>query len=85
MPGSVIIFVGTIDEEFLLGNVEEDTKKETSYGTHFRRGTAYGKALTDVSAAGNIYWQNVIPGATDHLRGPKFLQTFVDKEPLPDD
>lgn len=84
MPKDVIIFVGTIDEQFLMGKVLEGTVKETEHGKHFERGTGYAKKLTDASTAGNLYWQNAIPGVTDHLAGPKFLQHFIDKAPLPE-
>lgn len=82
LPEDLIIFVGSIDEEFLLGKVLEGTIKETEHGTEFQRGPAYGKVLTDATTAGNIYWQNAIPNVTDGLHGPKFLQQWVDRTPL---
>lgn len=84
MPDDVIIFVGTIDEEFLMGKEITDTIKETEYGKEFKRSPAQGKVFTDSSSAGNLFWQNAIPGITDGLPGPKFLQHFVDKAPLPE-
>lgn len=84
MPDDMVVFVGTIDEEFLMGKVLEETVKEDEHGKKFERGHGLAKELTDASSAGNVYWQNAIAGVTDHLAGPKFLQHFVDKAPLPE-
>jgi len=84
MPEDMVIFVGTIDEEFLLGKVLEETVKEDKHGKKFERQGGLARELTDASSAGNLYWQNAVPGVTDHLAGPKFLQHFVDKAPLPE-
>lgn len=84
MPDDVILFVGTIDETFLMGKVREDTVKENEHGKEFEREGGLAKELTDASSAGNLYWQNAVPGVTDHLAGPKFLQHFMGKAPLPE-
>lgn len=81
LPEDLIIFVGTIDEEFLMGKVLEDTIKDTEHGKEFKNGPGHAKTLTDPSSAGNLYWQNAIPGITDNLPGPKFLQLF-DRAPI---
>lgn len=84
MPDELIIFVGTIDEMVLMGKVHEDTVRETEHGKEFKRGQGLSTELTDASNAGNLYWQNAIPGVTDHLAGPKFLQHFVGNAPVPE-
>lgn len=82
IPDDVIIFVGTIDEEHLLGQVIESSIKEDEHGSTFNREGGHAKILTDSSTAGNLYWHNAIPGLTDHFTGPKFLQHFINKVPL---
>lgn len=82
IPEDVIIFVGTIDEEYLLGKPIENTIKEDEHGSTFEREGGLAKVLTDSSTAGNLYWHDAIPGKTDHFDGPKFLQHFIDKVPL---
>ena len=78
----VVIFVGTLDEEHLVGKVLEHTVTESKHGTGFDRGGSFGKILTTPSSGGNLFWQNIIPGVTDKFPGPKFLQSYVGKEPL---
>jgi len=82
MPDDLIILVGTIDEEVLMGQVREDTVKESEHGRDFERAKGLSRCFTDASSAGNLYWQNAIPSVTDHLAGPKFLQHFMGKTPL---
>lgn len=82
MPDEVVVFVGTLDEEYLMGKVIEETARETEHGKEFERAPAHGRILADSSSAGNLYWQNAVVGITDNLPGPKFLQHFFDKVPL---
>ena len=76
VPDMVVVVLGTIDEEYLLGKKVEGSEEETATGMKFRREGGFSKELC--SMQGHLFWNNVIPGVTDHDVGeaPKFMQSF---------
>jgi len=76
MDDMMVIFLGTIDEEFLIGNKIKGTEQETGLGVRFDRQGGFSKGLCKPNM-GNLFWNNAIAGITDHdLGGTKFLQSF---------
>ncbi|KIX08455.1 uncharacterized protein Z518_03111 [Rhinocladiella mackenziei CBS 650.93] len=72
----LVIMTGTIDEEFLIGKKVEGTEEETDLGIKFERHGGLAKDLC-TPHMGNLFWNNVIPGITDHdVGGTKFPQSF---------
>jgi hypothetical protein len=70
------IFTGTIDEEPLLGKKVEGSEQQTDLGIKFDREGGLWKELCTPSM-GHLFWNNIIPGITDHeTGGTKFLQSF---------
>jgi len=77
IPDMVIVFLGTIDEEFLMGNKIGDSEEQTEVGLTIKRDGGLCKELTSMNY-GHIFWNNRIPGVTDQesLAGPKFPGSF---------
>ena len=77
VPDMIIVFLGTIDEEFLLGKKVPGSDIETPMGVTFKREGGLTKDLT-LMQMGHLFWQNAISGVTDHDigSGPKFPQSF---------
>jgi len=76
MDDVLVIFTGTIDEEYLMGKKVEGTEQVTDLGTKFEREGGLYKELTTPNM-GHLFWNNVVPGITDHeTGGTKFLQSF---------
>lgn len=73
----VIVFLGTIDEEFLMGKKIDGSDEQTEMGLTFKRDGGLCKELTSMNM-GHIFWNNKIPGVTDQdsLPGPKFNGSF---------
>lgn len=73
----IIVFLGTIDEEHLMGTKLQGSEEQTEMGPSFKREGGFCKELTRMNM-GHIFWNNRIPGVTDQesLAGPKFLGTF---------
>jgi hypothetical protein len=70
------VFTGTIDEEYLLGRKIPGSEQQTESGIRFERESGLYKELTTPSM-GHLFWNNVIPGITDHeTGGTKFWQSF---------
>ncbi|KIY04136.1 uncharacterized protein Z520_00828 [Fonsecaea multimorphosa CBS 102226] len=68
--------MGTLNEETLIGKKIEESEQGTELGVKFHReGGLYKKLCTP--NMGNLFWNNVVPGITDHdIGGTKFLQSF---------
>ncbi|ETI21543.1 hypothetical protein G647_07890 [Cladophialophora carrionii CBS 160.54] len=76
MDDMLVLFTGTIDEEYLLGTKVEGSEQQTELGVKFTREGGFYKELT-TPTMGHLFWNNVIPGITDHdTGGTKFLQSF---------
>lgn len=76
MDDMMVVFLGTIDEDFLIGNQIKGTEQETDLGIKFDRQGGFAKELCQPNM-GNLFWNNAIAGVTDHdLGGVKFLQSF---------
>lgn len=77
VPDMIIVFLGTIDEEYLMGKKVVGSDEQTEMGPAFKREDGLCKELTSMNM-GHIFWNNRIPGVTDQgsLPGPKFLGTF---------
>lgn len=76
MDDFVVIFLGTIDEEYLIGRKVDGTEKNTELGVKFQREGGLAKELCNPNM-GNLFWNNSIPGVTDHVvGGTNFMQSF---------
>ncbi len=71
-PDNTEIWLGTIDEEVLLGKKVPGSERKTERGIEVKREDGLGTALC--TAMSHIWFVNAIPGVTDKLRGPKYLQ-----------
>jgi hypothetical protein len=85
VPDMVVLFMGTIDEEFLIGKKVEGSEKETPLGVEFKRDGGLSKELASMNL-GHLFWNNAIPGVSDHVvgEGALFPQSFpqeMNKEP----
>lgn len=65
---TVDLFLGTIDERWLVGEKVEDSEKKTKHGVVFEREGSVGRQLCTPSEF-QSYYENAIPGVTDLLRG----------------
>ncbi len=65
------LWIGTLDEEVLVGRKLPGSGKETSHGTEYEREGGVGEALC-VEPSSHTFMQNAIPGATDKRGGLKF-------------
>ena len=77
VPDMLVLFIGTIDEEYLLGKKVDGSEEETDLGLKFKREGGLHKDLCSMKM-GHLFQNNVIPGVTDHDigEGPKFMQSF---------
>jgi len=76
MDDMLAVFTGTIDDEYLLGKKVAGSEQQTEMGIKFEREGGLYKELCTPSM-GHLFWNNVIPGVTDHdTGGPKFMQSF---------
>ena len=74
----LILFAGTIDEEYLCGVKVKGSEKKTEYGTEYKWEKAYGGEICKPNI-GQQYWAHAIPGLSDHDHGgPRYLQTDQD-------
>jgi hypothetical protein len=73
----VVVFLGTVDEEYLVGNKVEGSEEESELGLVFKRDGGLSKDLCSMKM-GHLFWNNAIPGVTDHDvgEGMKFPQSF---------
>ena len=73
----LVLFMGTIDEEYLIGKKVEGSEEETAMGVKTRREGGFAKDLSNMKM-GHLFWNNVIAGVTDHDigEGPRFSQSF---------
>lgn len=72
----VVLFMGTVDEEFLMGKKVDGSEEHTEMGLKFERQGGLSEHLCNMKM-GNLFWNNIIPGVTDHdVGGPKFMQSF---------
>lgn len=72
----MVVMMGSLDEEYLIGKKVDGTEQETELGVKFDRTGGLYKELC-VPTMGNLFWNNAVPGITDHdIGGTKFLQSF---------
>lgn len=73
----LVLFMGTIDEEYLVGKKIDGSEQETELGVKFKMDGGLSKDLTTMKM-GHLFWNNAIPGITDHIvgEGPMFPQSF---------
>lgn len=62
------LYLGTIDEKWLVGERVEGSERNTSYGIQFERTGGVGEELCTPSQF-QFYYENVIPGVTDVVQG----------------
>ncbi len=77
VPDMVVLFLGTVDEEYLVGKKVDGSEQETELGLKFKRDGGLAKDLCSMKM-GHLFWNNVIPGITDSVVGeePTFPQSF---------
>ena len=76
VPDMVIVFLGTIDDEHLMGRKVEGSEHQTEMGIEFKREGGFCTELTAMNM-GHIFWNNRIPSVTDQdMAGPKFMGSF---------
>ncbi|KAB8070407.1 Mss4-like protein [Aspergillus leporis] len=69
-PKELHVFLGTIDEKWLIGEKVKGTEKLTERGVAFERDGGLGGILGTPSYV-QIYYENAVPGVTDILGGGK--------------
>ena len=77
VPDMLVLFMGTIDEEHLIGKKVDGSEEETELGIKFKREGGLSKDLCSMKM-GHLFWNNVVAGVTDHGvgEGPRFMQSF---------
>ncbi|KAL5360816.1 Mss4-like protein [Aspergillus floccosus] len=77
------LFLGTIDEKWLIGERVDGTETSTPYGTAVGRQGGFINELC-VPRGTNCYHENTLPGVADCLPGgQKFPVTYTDKGSRP--
>ena len=72
-PEDTELYVGTVDEEFLIGTKVPGSDQETEHGVKFER---HGGFERDAFVSGSrFYLENAVAGITDHIPGTKYLKT----------
>ena len=72
-PEETNLYLGTLDEEYLIGARIPGSEKETEYGSTFQR---HGGLEKEAFGYGDqFYLENAITGTTDRIPGQKFLKT----------
>ncbi|KAJ6002779.1 hypothetical protein N7451_005326 [Penicillium sp. IBT 35674x] len=67
------LYIGTIDERWLVGEKVKGSEKRTKHGVTIERVGSFGKELCTPSEF-QFYYENAIPGITDLVPGgQKFL------------
>lgn len=76
-PESTELYLGTIDEDVLLGKKtgEENTGE---FGPRTVREGGFGTLLCSTVRSRNIWWENAIPGVTDDRPGLKYWREVAD-------
>lgn len=77
------LYVGTIDERWLVGERVKDSEKTTKHGVMVERVGSLGKELCTPSEF-QFYYENAIPGITDLVPGGKkfLVENEADVEEL---
>jgi hypothetical protein len=76
------LYLGTIDEKWLVGEKIEGSEQKTKSGVHVKRQGGFGKELGTPSQF-QFYYENAIEGVTDILEGgKKYLTENQDVEAL---
>lgn len=81
-PDRIHLFLGTVDEEALVGEKVANSGQETECGVVWERRGGVGAALA-MPNSGQLYWENSIPGVSDLLKsGKRYLADRGDGKPL---
>jgi hypothetical protein len=74
VPDMIVVFLGTVDDEYLMGTKVPGSELQTEMGPSFKRDGGLCMELTSMNM-GHLFWNNRVPGLTDHesIAGPKFL------------
>ncbi|KAH8810838.1 Mss4-like protein [Xylogone sp. PMI_703] len=76
------LYLGTIDERWLVGAKVAGSEKETEFGTAVERRGGIGKQLATPNQF-QFWYENAIKGVTDILEGgQKYLKESTDGNPL---
>jgi hypothetical protein len=78
-PEEIDLFLGTVDERWLVGERVDSGRSTGDTAGPTRKG-GVGKAL-GTPMDGQYYYENVIPGVTDGLRGGKKYLTHPSEGP----
>ncbi|TKA44523.1 hypothetical protein B0A49_13437 [Cryomyces minteri] len=79
-PEQFEIWLGSLDEKWVIGDKVAGSEKETAHGTVFERRGGIIKEL--YGNAHNIFFENAIVGMTDKLPGKRFLTRSQDGDEL---
>lgn len=84
-PTEFDIFLGSIDEKFLVGERVEGTEKKTPQGITVERRGGLGRDICTPNQV-QLFCENAIPGVTDLLHGGKRYLAWDDngEQPLPE-
>ncbi|KAI9042840.1 GFA family protein [Aspergillus affinis] len=81
-PNRIHIFLGTVDEEALVGEKVAGSDRETEFGVVWERKGGVGNVLATPNSV-QLYWENVIPGVSDLLKnGERLLADVKDGRAL---
>ncbi|KAF2239849.1 hypothetical protein EV356DRAFT_495652 [Viridothelium virens] len=75
-PEETDIYLGTLDEECLIGGKVPGSEQTTEHGVKFERHGGIGGDW--VGRGHQIYLENAVPGLTDRIPGSKFLKGSKD-------
>jgi hypothetical protein len=75
------VWVGTLDEDVLIGKLVPGSAKKTEHGTERKLEGGFGTSLC-AKVEPNEWFENAICGATDKIPGPKYLQEDTDGAPI---
>ena len=71
-PEETYLYVGTVDEEHIIGEKIPGSEKQTEHGVAFERHGGIGK---DGFVFGeHVYFENAIPNLSDKMPGLKYLR-----------
>ncbi|OJJ51754.1 hypothetical protein ASPZODRAFT_462982 [Penicilliopsis zonata CBS 506.65] len=71
-PDELALFIGTLDEKWLIGEKGAGTEKPMEHGIRVHSRGGLGELLA-TPRNGQYYFENAIEGVTDGARGKKYL------------
>ncbi|KAH8424754.1 GFA family protein [Aspergillus melleus] len=81
-PDRICFFLGTVDEEALVGERVAGSDRKTEFGVVWERKGGVGKVLATPNSD-QLYWENVIPEVSDLLKdGKRYMADTGDGKAL---